>query len=122
LRTIGGKLYLQAIEYLLGKAKRIGGRLQHERRHCADQRRLGIGGGEVGWRFSDRDAPSGIVGLMVHIMAVGSLDRAATMATAVMGDNAIATMEEEQQLRVPIIGRQRPAVPEHNRLPEPQSL
>jgi hypothetical protein len=42
-------------------------------------------------------------------VAVGGLGRA-TMATAVMGDNAIAMMQEEQQLRVPIIGRQRPAM------------
>src|SRR6516165_11190710 len=52
---------------------------------------------------------------MVHIVAVGGLGRAA-MATAVMGDNAIAMMQEEQQLRVPIVGRQRPAVAEHDRL------
>src|ERR1700752_1019943 len=56
-----------------------------------------------------------IVGIMVHIVAVGGLGRA-TMATAVMGDNAIAMIEEEQQLRVPIIGRQWPAVAEHDRL------
>jgi hypothetical protein len=52
---------------------------------------------------------------MVHIVAVGGLGRA-TMATAVMGDNAIAMMQEKQQLRVPFIGRQRPPVAEHNRL------
>jgi len=27
------------------------------------------------------------------------------MATAVMRDNAIAVMQEEQQLRIPVIGR-----------------
>src|SRR5271156_3601635 len=52
---------------------------------------------------------------MVHIVAVASLSRA-SMATAVMGDHAIAMMQEEQQLRVPIIGRKRPAMAEHNRL------
>src|SRR6516165_2577108 len=56
-----------------------------------------------------------IVGIMVHIMAVASLGRAA-MAAAVMGDDAIAMIEKEQQLRVPLIGRQRPAVAEHDRL------
>ena len=43
-----------------------------------------------------------VVGIMVHIVAVGGLGRA-TMASAVMGDNAIAMMQEEQQLRIPII-------------------
>jgi len=56
-----------------------------------------------------------VVGIMVHIVAVGGLGRAA-MATAVMGDDAIAMMQEEQQLRVPIIGRHRPAVAKHDRL------
>ena len=44
-----------------------------------------------------------VVGIMVHIVAVG-LGRV-TVAMAVMGDNPIAMMQEEQQLRVPIIGR-----------------
>src|ERR1700741_4254886 len=52
---------------------------------------------------------------MVHIVAIGGLGRA-TMTTAVMGNDAIAMVEEKQQLRVPIIGRQRPAVAEHDRL------
>src|ERR1700736_3556528 len=54
-----------------------------------------------------------VVGVVVHIVAVGGLG-GATMATAVMGNHAIAMMQEEQQLRVPIIGRQRPAMAEHN--------
>src|ERR1700752_887681 len=56
-----------------------------------------------------------VVSVMVHIVAVASLSRA-SMATAVMGDHAIAMMQEEQHLRVPIIGRKRPAMAEHNRL------
>src|SRR5229473_844678 len=54
-----------------------------------------------------------VVGVMVHIVALGGLG-GATMATAVMGDHAVAMMQEEQQLRVPIIGRQRPTMAEHN--------
>src|SRR5260370_13007331 len=54
-----------------------------------------------------------VVGVMVHIVAISGLS-GATMATAVMGDHAIALMQEKQQLRVPIIGRQRPAMAEHN--------
>jgi hypothetical protein len=56
-----------------------------------------------------------IVGVMIHVVAVGGLGRA-TMATPVMRDNAVAMMQEEQHLRVPVIGRQRPAVAEHDRL------
>src|SRR5271163_4550343 len=56
-----------------------------------------------------------VIGIMVHIVAVAGLGRA-TVATAVMGDNAIAMTEEEQHLRVPVIGRQWPAVAEHDRL------
>ncbi|HEY3826240.1 MAG TPA: hypothetical protein VGL82_16855 [Bryobacteraceae bacterium] len=50
-----------------------------------------------------------VVGVMIHIVAIGGLGRA-TMATAVMSNHAIATMQKEQQLCVPIIGRQRPAM------------
>src|SRR3981081_2054370 len=56
-----------------------------------------------------------VVGIVIHIVAVAGLGRA-TVATAVMGNNAIALMQEEQQLRVPVIGRQRPSMAEHDRL------
>src|ERR1700740_1406453 len=56
-----------------------------------------------------------VVSVMVHIVPIGRLGRA-SMATAVMGYHAIAMMQEEQHLRVPIIGRKRPAMAEHNRL------
>src|SRR5437667_632602 len=52
---------------------------------------------------------------MIHVMAAAGLGGAA-MAAPVMGDDAIAVLEEEQHLRVPIIGRQRPAVAEHDGL------
>src|SRR5512132_3876317 len=48
-------------------------------------------------------------------MATAGLGGAA-MATPVVGYNAIAALEEEQHLRVPIIGRQGPAVAEHDGL------
>src|SRR5579863_5051182 len=56
-----------------------------------------------------------IVGIMIHVMAVADLAGAA-MAAAVMRDDAIAVIEEEQHLRIPIIRRQRPAMAEHDRL------
>jgi hypothetical protein len=48
-------------------------------------------------------------------MAVAGLGGAA-MAAPVVGDHAEALAEEEQHLRVPIIGRQRPAVAKHDGL------
>ena len=56
-----------------------------------------------------------VVGVVVHVVAVAGLGRAA-VAAPVMGDDAIAVAEEEQHLRVPVVGRQRPAVAEHDRL------
>src|SRR3984885_8422830 len=56
-----------------------------------------------------------VVSVMVHFVPIGRLG-GASMATAVMGDHTIAMMQEEQHLRVPIIGRKRPAMAEHNRL------
>ena len=44
-----------------------------------------------------------VVGVMIHVMAVTGLARAA-MASAVVGDDAIAVMEEEQHLGVPVVG------------------
>src|SRR6266478_6399085 len=56
-----------------------------------------------------------VVGIVIHVMAVVGLAGAAVAAT-VMGDDAIAVMEEEQHLRVPVIGRQRPTMAEHDGL------
>jgi hypothetical protein len=44
-----------------------------------------------------------IVGIMVHVMAVTGLRRA-PMTAPVVGDYSIALAQEEQHLRVPIIG------------------
>lgn len=41
---------------------------------------------------------------MIHIVAISRLAGAA-MAASVEGDDAIAAIEEEQHLRVPIVGR-----------------
>ena len=38
------------------------------------------------------------------------------MPAAVDADNAIAVLEEEQHLRIPVVGTQGPAVMENNRL------
>src|SRR5439155_166634 len=52
---------------------------------------------------------------MIHVMAATGL-RGAAMAAPVVGYDAIAVLEEEQHLRIPIIGRQRPAVTENDGL------
>src|SRR5438094_9695630 len=52
---------------------------------------------------------------MIHVMAATGL-RGTTMSAPVVGYDAIAVLEEEQHLRVPIIGRQRPAVAKHDGL------
>src|SRR5437588_3119500 len=56
-----------------------------------------------------------VVGIVIHVVAVAGL-RGATMAASVMSDDAIAVVEKEQHLRVPVIGRQRPAVAEDDGL------
>src|SRR6516164_98899 len=56
-----------------------------------------------------------IVGVVIHVVPDAALARAA-MATAVMGDDAEAVVQEEQHLRVPVVGRKRPAMTEDNGL------
>src|SRR5258705_4667393 len=56
-----------------------------------------------------------IVGVVIHVVTVGNLTGAA-MPPTIMGYDAIALLYEEQHLVIPIIGRQRPAVTEHDRL------
>src|SRR4030095_4480387 len=56
-----------------------------------------------------------VVGVVIHVVAVIGLG-GAPMTAPVVGDDAIAVLDEEQHLHVPIVGRQRPAVAEHDRL------
>src|SRR6266852_5837579 len=56
-----------------------------------------------------------VVGIVIHVVTVARLGRPA-VASPVMGDDAIAVLEEEQHLGVPVVGRQRPAVAEHDGL------
>src|SRR6266481_9642883 len=57
-----------------------------------------------------------IIGIMVHVMSVAGLSRAAVSAS-ISGNDAIAFAQEKEHLRVPVIRRERPAVTKHNRLP-----
>lgn len=56
-----------------------------------------------------------IVGVVVHVVAVGDLLRPA-VPPPVVRDHPVALTEEEHQLGVPVVRRQRPAVAEHDRL------
>ena len=134
LRAIGRELRLKSVEHFLGKAARIGRRLHHQRRHRADERRLRHPALAVACQIVRHLAAAGgmadvngvlqvemrrqgrkVVRIVIHVMAVAGLGGSA-VAAAVMGDDAIAVIEEEQHLRVPVIGRQWPAMAEHDRL------
>src|ERR1700688_4191371 len=54
-----------------------------------------------------------VIGVVIHIVSVGRLARA-SMAAAVMGDDPIAVIQEENKLRIPIIGGKRPTVRKHD--------
>ena len=56
-----------------------------------------------------------VVGVMIHVMAARGLGGAA-MAAPVVGYDAIAVIEEEHHLGVPVIRAQRPAVAKDNGL------
>src|SRR5436305_6820721 len=52
---------------------------------------------------------------MTHVVAIAGLSRA-SMAAAIVRDDAIAVLEKEQHLRIPVVGRERPAVAEDDGL------
>ena len=56
-----------------------------------------------------------ISGVVIHVVAVADLGRAA-MAAPIMRDNAVALVQEVKHLRVPVVGAQRPAMMEDDRL------
>jgi hypothetical protein len=58
---------------------------------------------------------SQVVGVVVHIVTVAGLC-GASVSPPVMGDHAVAAVQEEQHLGVPVVGRKRPAVAEDDRL------
>jgi hypothetical protein len=56
-----------------------------------------------------------IVGIVVHIVSIGRLGRAA-MAAPVVGYHPKPMLQKEQHLGIPVVGRQRPAVRKHDGL------
>ena len=57
-----------------------------------------------------------VVGVVVHVVALADL-RGAAVPAPVMGDHAVAVVQEEHHLGVPVVGRQGPSVTEDDRLP-----
>src|SRR5579864_9287645 len=57
-----------------------------------------------------------VISVVIHVVAAISL-RGAPVSAAVVGNDAIAIINEEQHMRLPIIGRERPAVTEDDWLP-----
>ncbi len=119
-----------AVEHFERQAARVVGRLQHQRRHGADQHGLPHPAGAVATDVAGHFAAAGgeadqgdvlqvqrfdhcrqVVGVVVHVVAVPRLARAA-MAAAVVGDHAIALGGQEQHLRFPAVRAQRPAMAE----------
>src|SRR5437588_9803205 len=56
-----------------------------------------------------------IVGIVVHVVPAAGLSRT-TMSAPISCNDAETFADEKKHLRVPIIGRQRPAVAEHDGL------
>jgi hypothetical protein len=50
---------------------------------------------------------------MIHVVPIRGLRRA-PMTAAIVRDHAIAVFEKEHQLSIPVVGRWRPAVGEHD--------
>src|SRR6266849_1772731 len=134
LRAIGGELHLKSVKDFFGQAARIGRRRHHQWRHRADDGRLRHPALAVPSQIAHHFAAAGgmadmngvlqiemrrqgrkVVCIVIHVMAVARLAGPA-VAAAVMGDDSIAVIQEEQHLPVPVIGRQRPTMAEYDGL------
>ena len=134
LRAIGGELLAQTVEHLDRQTARIGWCLYHDRRHGTDEHQLGDAAlavaGDIAGRLAAAggvanvdgvaqvemlDDVGGVGGVVVHVVAAADLARPA-MAAPVMGDDAVALLDEVEHLRVPVVTAQRPAVMKNDRL------
>jgi hypothetical protein len=132
--AVGQLAGAQAVEHLARQAARIGLGLEHQRRHRRDQAGLGDACGAVAADITRHFAAARrkaeqhrvpdvqvveqlgqVVGVVVHVVAVPRLARAA-VAAAVVGDAAVALAGEEDHLRFPAVRVQRPTVAEHDGL------
>ena len=134
MRPIGRQAGAQPVERLDGEAVRIARRLHHERgdgghqhglgdaplavprdvtRHLAASRRMADMHGVPQVEVIDDVRRVG--GVVIHVVPIPYLARAPVPA-AVDANDAITVLEEEQHLRIPVVGAQGPAVVEDNRL------
>jgi hypothetical protein len=133
-RPVSGQLGLEAVEHTLGQAAGVGVGLHHEWGNGAHQHGLRHAALTVAGEVAHDLAAAGgvpdvdgvveievrgqrgqVVGIMIHVVAVAGLGGASVPA-AVMGDDSVAVVEEEHHLVVPVVGRERPAVAEDDRL------
>jgi hypothetical protein len=135
LRAIGEQRGTETVEDLDRRAARILRRLDHDRRHRADQHgfrdaSLAVprdvpGDLAAAGRMSDvngvaqvevRGQGRDVRGIRVHLVA-GRRLRRAPVAPAIVGDHAEPLRQEKHHLGIPIVGGQRPAVMEDDGLP-----
>src|SRR3989440_4798447 len=135
LRAVRADAGADLVERLDWRAAWIGLRLQHQWRHRAYQHGLGQARGAVAADVAGHLTAAGgmadqhrlvqierveerrqIVSVGVHVVTVPGLAGSA-MAATVVGDRAIAMGGHEDQLVVPIVGIERPAVAEDDGLP-----
>src|SRR5438093_915567 len=119
LRSVRGDLRLKVVEHLLRQSPGIGRRLHHQRRHGADDDRLGHAAFAVARevvhhfaaprRVPDMDCVlevemggqlRQIVGIMIHVMTVADLAGTAMASTAV-GDDATTGRPSDSAPRLP---------------------
>src|SRR5215472_6776110 len=134
LGTVGGQGTPETVEHLDRQPAWIAWRLHHDRRHCGHQHRLSNPAPAVSRNVArdfaaargmadmdgvaeiqmldDRDCVGSV---MVHVVSVGHLTRA-SVAAPVDSYNAVPLADKEQHLGVPVVGAERPAVVEDNRL------
>jgi hypothetical protein len=133
LGAIRGQRRAETIKNIHWQAAGIGIRLEHKRRHRANQHRLGDPARHCARNIARNftatrgmaDMYRAVQGKMiservdvgrigVHLVAVIGLARTA-MAAPVMRNDAIAVPEEKHHLRVPVVCAERPAMMEDDR-------
>ncbi|MND76729.1 hypothetical protein D3C80_683840 [compost metagenome] len=134
LRTVGQRGLADAVEHFQRQAAGVGFGLEHQRWHRGNQPGLGHAAGAVATDVTRHLATAGgeaeqhgvlqveqldqlrqIVGVMVHVIARPRL-AGTPMTATVVGDDPIPVGGQENHLRFPTVGVQRPAVTEDNRL------
>ncbi|MNV47621.1 hypothetical protein D3C71_1394950 [compost metagenome] len=136
LRPVGRQLLAHVIEHLDWKTARVCRALDHDRRYRTNQNQLGHAlvqltmPGDIARRLPAAGRVADMHGVaqvqllyqrgdvrrvVVHVVAIAYLRRAAVAAPIVCND-AIALANEEQRLAVPIVTAERPPMVEHDGL------